>query len=200
MNTPSGKRKNAFAIVSALLLALLTASCGKDPAPNFYEEIRSVDNMVFASMAITKTARIDDSSGEWYKIGKRIAVYSYDTYLEAYIDLSQLKPEDVVVDEKNRTVSITLPPVQTELAGRDMTLRREYDNVGKFRSPIDARERALLKEKANESLKAELAENPRFRNQLVEQARRRAEAYFSALCEAAGYKAHISFRPLYNDR
>ncbi len=39
-------------------------------------------------MAINKIGEYDDESN--WKIGKRIAVYSYDTYMRAYIDLSCL--------------------------------------------------------------------------------------------------------------
>ena len=75
-----------------------------------YEEIRQVNHMEFASLAVTKTVKNERT--DWYKIGKRIAVYSYDTHLKAYIDMNMLAPDDLEFDEYHKTVSVTLPPVQ----------------------------------------------------------------------------------------
>lgn len=157
-----------------------------------YQELKSVDKMVFASMSITKSVQMQ--SDAWYKVGKRIAVYSYDSYMRAYIDMSQLQESDMVFDEVNHTVQITLPPVTTEVTGRDMTMRKEYENIGLFRSELDSKERAEMKEKANESFVREVQRNPQFRKQLTEAAQRKARKYFEALCESAGYVASITFK------
>lgn len=172
---------------------ILSSGCSKpDNTVSYYEEIKAADKMVFATMSITKTARLEDS--EWYKVGKRMAVYSYDTYLQAYIDMSLLMPEDLVFDEKTRTVRVTLPPVVTEVAGRDMEMRKVYENVGVFRSEIDAKERAAIKEQANKSLKKELEQNGTFKRQLTEAAERKARQYFESLFKANGYTAIVGFR------
>lgn len=157
-----------------------------------YQELKSVDKMVFASMSITKSVQMQ--SDAWYKVGKRIAVYSYDSYMRAYIDMSQLQESDMVFDEANHTVQITLPAVTTEVTGRDMTMRKEYENIGLFRSELDSKERAEMKEKANESFVREVQRNPQFRKQLTEAAQRKARKYFEALCESAGYVASITFK------
>ena len=61
---------------------LLLVGCSKTDNTELYQEIKSVDKMVFATMAITKTAKMESSG--WYTVGKRIAVYSYDSYMRAY--------------------------------------------------------------------------------------------------------------------
>lgn len=156
-----------------------------------YQEIKASDKMVLASMAITKTARTERDN--WYKVGKRIAVYSYDTYLQAYIDLSALKPEDFSIDEDKKTAIITLPPIKTEFAGRDMEMKKVYENIGILRSDIDARERAELKEKANDSLIREVDESPMFRQRLETTAKIKAVSYFQDLMASRGYKATVVF-------
>lgn len=80
-----------------ILSLLILGSCAKTDNTDLYQEIKSVDKMVFASMAITKTAKMESS--DWYTIGKRIAVYSYDSYMRAYIDLSALQVDDLVFDD-----------------------------------------------------------------------------------------------------
>lgn len=184
--------KFRFFLYFAFALSLSSGCSKPDNTVSYYEEMKAADKMVFATMSITKTARLEDS--EWYKVGKRIAVYSYDTYLQAYIDMSLLKPEDLEFDDKTRTVRVTLPPVATEIAGRDMEMRKVYENIGAFRSDIDAKERAAIKEQANKSLKKELEQNGTFNRQLTEAAERKARQYFETLFKANGYTAIVGFR------
>lgn len=175
---------------------LMLGACSKTEQPDhtgIYQEIKSEDKMVFASMAITKTARME--SADWYTIGKRIAVYSYDSYMRAYIDLSAMQMDDMVYDEDTKTVRVTLPPVRTEIAGRDMEMRKEYENIGPLRSNLDSKERAEIKEKANASFKKEVEDNPEFRRQLIDAAERKARKYFETLFEANGYTASVDFKP-----
>lgn len=174
------------------LMALTLASCAKSSEKELYEEIKSTDKMVFATMSITKMAKMESS--DWYTIGKRIAVYSYDSYMRAYIDLSELQPGDIKVNDKDMTVSVTLPPVITEVTGRDMEMNREYENIGMLRSDLDSKERAEIKEKANASFKAEVEDNPAFKQHLIDAAQRKARKYFETLFEANGYTASIDFK------
>lgn len=169
-------------------------SCTKKPAPDYvslYEEIRYADKMEFASMNVTKTMKTERT--DWYKLGKRIAAYSYDTTLKAYLDLSKFEPDDIEFDEENKTARVTLPPLEVEVAGRDMELRKEYENIGLFRSSIDPKERAKMKEMANASLKKELDSNPEFKQKLIDAGRRKARIYFETLLKNSGYTAIVRF-------
>lgn len=184
-------KRKILLLATAIMLCL---SCTRqEDHRELYQELKSADKMIFASMSITKTATIDKSR-EFF--GKRIAVYSYDTYMHAYIDMSALSEDDISFDDKARTVHITLPPIVTEISGRDMELRKEYDNIGLFRDSIDARERAELKELANTSLKKELQENKAFTSQLTDAAKHKARQYFESLFGEKGYSAVIDFKSL----
>ena len=178
-----------------ILLAIpILFACSKSSAPDhtqLYEEIRHVNRMEFASLAVTKTVKTERT--DWYKVGKRIAVYSYDTYLKAFIDMNLLAPEDLEFDEENKIVRVTLPPVQIEIAGRDIDMRKEYENVGMFRTEITPQERAKMKEKANEELKKELQGNPEYKQRLNRSARQKARSYFETLFQNAGYTPSIRF-------
>lgn len=185
-----------FKLLTMCTLAALLSSCAKTDTKELYQEIKSVDKMVFASMAITKTAKMESSG--WYTVGKRIAVYSYDSYMRAYVDLSALQMDDLVFDEDAKTVKVTLPPVMTEITGRDMEMRKEYENIGMMRSDLDSKERAEIKEKANASFKTEVEENPMFKQQLTDAAKRKARKYFETIFEANGYTASIDFKPSSN--
>ena len=200
-------------LLPALLLSLPATglwSCSEHEQHEnvLFSEIKSVDKLILARMTISKMATIDDiplSEAEGLKqtsaalldalkIGKRKAAYSYDTYLRAYIDLSDLAPTDVKVDEDARTVTISLPPVTTEYLGRDMEIREDHYRVTGLRSEIDAAERAAVKEQMNTVLKNEVKNKPMFRDKLVTEAKAKARAYFSSLLGKNGYNVIINFR------
>ncbi|MBD5290401.1 MAG: DUF4230 domain-containing protein [Bacteroides sp.] len=188
-------RYNRFFSLLTLSLALtLLAACSKrEEVPDFFQQIHSANKLTFASMTVTKTAGLNS---DWHKLPgtKRIAIYSYDTYLEAYINLEELRPEDVEIDEENRTVTVTLPPIRTELVGRDMEMRKEYDNVGLLRIAPDSKERAQVKEIANREVVREVEENRAFRRRLITAARSKARIYFETLLARDGYTPIIDFR------
>lgn len=194
-----------------LLLSAAAFVCGcsrSAESPHFYEEIRSVDRLVLARMSVSKMATISDIRPEEakgpkqkltalidaVKIGDRVAAYSYDTYLRAYIDLSQLAEEDVDIDSESKTVRLTLPDVKVETEGRELALKEEHYRVTGLRSQIDAKERARLKEQMNAAVKQEIARNPAFKEALAEKARSKAQAYFTDLLASQGYKADIVFQ------
>ncbi len=178
-------------LINALGLAILMLpSCAKTDTNDLYQEIKSVDKMVFAKMAITKTVYNNQEN----VLGRRYAAYSYDTYSRAYIDLSSLQSEDLVFDEKNKTVKVTLPPVIAELTGRDVEMREVYKNITGTRFDLDEKEISNLKEEGNKSLKKEWEENPMFKNHLIEAAKRKARKYFEGIFETNGYVASIDFK------
>ena len=159
-------------------------------------------------MTISKMATIDDLSlsdaqglkqsvaaiGDAMKIGTRKAAYSYDTYMRAFIDLSTLQPDDITVDESAKTITISLPPIQTEFTGRDVEIREDHNRVTGLRSEIDPAERAAIKEQMNTSLKEEVEKSPVFTDRLTSQARSKANAYFNSLATRDGYTVIINFK------
>ena len=197
---------------SILLCSLATGlgSCAKDDGSEkvLISEVKSVDKLILARMAVSKMATIDDiplSDAEGLrqtsaalldaiKVGKRKAAYSYDTYLRAYIDLSDLTPDDIKIDKSTKTITLSLPPVLTEYLGRDMEIREDHYRVTGLRSEIDATERAALKEHMNTVLKNEVKNKSAFRDKLVTEAEAKARSYFSSLLGKDGYTVIINFR------
>ena len=179
----------SLSILCGLMVILLSA-CSKPSNAELYQEIKSVDKMVFAKMAITKTVYNNQEN----LLGRRYAAYSYDTYARAYVDLSSLQAEDLVFDDKAKTVKVTLPPVVAELIGRDVEMREVYKNITGVRWELDEKEITNLKEEGNKSMRKEWVENPMFRSHLIEAAQRKARKYFESIFEANGYIASIEFR------
>lgn len=206
MNT----RKLIFIFALFGAFACLTYSCSNKEQHEklYYKEVKSVNKLVLASMTVSKMATINDLKFEEadglkqtaaalldaIKPGKRVAAYSYSTYLRAYIDLSALSPEDIKVDDTDKTVTLTLPPISTEYLGRDMEIHEEHYRVTGLRSKINATERAKIKEHMNTVLKQELESNPMFRDKLINEAKAKAQGYFSALLGKDGYSVIVNFK------
>lgn len=200
--------QNFIRFLVPMLLIGLVSCRGAEEERNYYSEVRGVDKLVLAQMAVSKMATIDDMKldeavgpkqtamavVDALKIGNRKAAYSYSTYLRAYIDLSALSPDDVKVDKGSRTITVTLPAVETEFVGRDVALREEHYRVTGLRSAIDAGERAAIKEKMNSALKSEVEERPFFREKLTDEARKKAVAYFRSVLGGDGYTVNVKFK------
>lgn len=183
-----------------LALAFITAGCRKQEI-NVFHELQDVQKLVLAEMTVNKVGTISDDGAKGIdalvnnlKVGKRIAAYSFHTYLEAYIDLSELRADDITVDPARRLVSLTLPPVRTRYLYRDLGVTEEHYRVSGLRSEITAAERAALKEKMSRSLKEDVRNNPEYRSILVKEAEAKARGFFSILLKDWGYDSEISFR------
>lgn len=203
-------------ILSVFMLSfLLLCGCRNSaPAPESdatdvpsVADVRKVGKLVLAEMAVTKTGTIEDlkysdattlrQKGQAVlnslKIGDRKGAYSYDTYLRAYIDLSQLPENALSVDTAAHTAALRLPKIVTETAGRDPQLREEHYRVTGLRSDISAAERAQLKEEMNTMLRTEIEKNPRFSQALTEKGRQKITSYLTGLFSDYGYTLNVTF-------
>lgn len=195
-----------------MIVAVSLTSCRRgveqESERNYLSEVKSVNKLLLAQMTISKMATIDDidlskASGlkeitagliDALKVGDRKAAYSYDTYLRAYIDLSGVTADDVTVDKASKTITLVLPAVQTEFAGRDAQIREDHYRVTGLRSRIDSKERADIKEHMNEVLRREVEEKSDFRSRLESEARSRCASYFQSLLGGDGYNVVVKFR------
>jgi hypothetical protein len=202
-------KRRFWALVVVLGVGLLSGGgcsraakeAGDDGREVMIERVRAVDKLTLAQMRVSKMAVIDDVKPDSargakqmvaaivdaVKIGDRKAAYSYDTYMQAYVDLAQVGVDDIDVDEETGRVALRLPQPQVEFAGRDAGIREDHYRVTGLRSQIGPEERAALKEKMNSQLKAEVRDNGEFEATLLREARERGESYFRELLGGMGY-------------
>lgn len=192
--------KHLYIIVAA---ALALCACGSPAeAPRAYDAVRTADKLEMARMTLSKVGYVgQEKPASWMdelvafvKVGARVGVYSYRTYLRAYIDLADFRPSDVEQDAQTHTCRVRLPQPKTEFLGRDATLTEEHYRVTGLRNTISATDRAELKELMANELRREVEANPHFRKRLEEEARARAVEYFTALLQEKGWKAEVSFK------
>lgn len=202
------KPSNYYVILAAVTALLFSGCAEKEERMQVYSEIKDVESLTLAEMTLNKVGTIDDMTWDKargfsqsmgalvnkFKAGKRIGVYSYNTYLQAYIELGELRDEDVVVDEERKLVKLTLPPVRTRYLGRDLGLKEEHLRVTGLRSSITPQERAQVKEVMNRALKAEVEGNSALKSRIEDEARAKAREFFTILLRNRGYESEITFR------
>lgn len=173
-----------------------------------YENLREVNRLELARMTVGKVGMVSDP--EWkdvntiegkvqvllnsVKVGKRIGVYTYDTYVTAYVDLTKLRPEDIVVDREAGTVDILLPPVEVMVDGREPQLHEMHYRVTGFRSRIRPDERAALKAQMAKEVNKELAASRKGMDALRKNAQEKARTWVVSMAEDWGLAAKVDFR------
>ncbi|MDE6576890.1 MAG: DUF4230 domain-containing protein [Muribaculaceae bacterium] len=190
-----------------LILGFILAGCKKEETPkiDYVEELQSVSRLELGRMTVGKVGMITDPHGPQssglmgkaeelvnsLKVGTRIGVYSYDTYLIASIDLGRLSAEDVEIDEENKRVRIMLPPVEVTTDGREVELHEEHSRVTGLRSAITPAERARLKSKMAAEVKKEMAADRIGKTRLKATAEAKARGWMREYFGARGYDAEV---------
>lgn len=195
-------------IVLSVALSSLTACKKKEDSIDVYSQLREVSRLELARMTIGKVGMISDpafrDAGSLeakaeaifnsVKIGTRIGVYSYDTYLIAYVDLGKLTPEDIEIDEENRIARISLPSIEIRTDGREPQLHEEHYRVTGLRSSITPSERAALKSQMAKEVRRDMKSNSRVRDLLRNAAETKGKAWLTELLQNWGYVAEINFK------
>lgn len=192
----------------AFLLLIIAVGCGSrkaEPTLNFYDELHNVSRLELGRMTVSKVGMITDPAPgsakgllgkteamlNSLKVGTRIGVYSYDTYLVAYIDLSRLQPGDITVDEELKKVYVSLPPVEIMTDGQEVELHEEHSRVTGFRTQITPQERARLKSRMAAEVKREIAADKDGKNKLKATAEAKAKAWVTQFIGNLGYEAEV---------
>ncbi len=173
------------------LFLLAVSACSSRP-PEFYTELTNVSKLSLTSMSVKRLGIIDDAV--WWKPGDRFAAYTYTTYLHAFVDLSQIAPTDVIVNQEQKTLTVTLPEINIEFRGRDIAMCEEVNRVSGLRSAIKPEEVARLKEEINARVVDEWAHDTELHSQLTARAREKARTFFQSLAQSHGYTAIVKFK------
>ena len=201
---------NIKSIILTALFALMLFSCQEkaEPEIEMASRLQDVSRLELAQMTVGKVGMISDHKYEdaktleqktramldAMKIGNRIGVYSYDTYLTAYIDLSELTSDDISIDKKNNVAHVTLPPVQVMTDGREPQLHEVHYRVTGLRSSIKPEERAQLKSQMAGEVRKEMSEAEGSKDVLRDEAQRKAKIWFDEIIRNMGYTPDVSFK------
>lgn len=197
-----------------LIFIFFLSGCKKEENRSLYAELKDIQELSFAEVQIETLGTIKDPDIQFREIGKRngffsdaidwlegtfssgtrVGVYSFNTTYRAFIDLGELSPADINIDQKKNFCKITLPVIRVKTLGRDFTLEAVYERRSWYRPEITAKEKERLKNKASEKLREESINNEEFYASLQSEAQRKARIWFTTLLNNRGYNSEISFR------
>lgn len=197
---------NRRSIIIGGILSLLLFSCQKEP--DLYQSIRDMNELQLMEFSLTKTVTIRDNYDEdsenedsgWFssikrlanaaekrlKKGNRVGVYGISKDYKAYIDLSKLNPEDIVIDGDN--ITLYIPDVTISSLGDNMVPEVYHERVSAWRSDISIEEREDMMRRGSKILETEFKNSPdSIYTNIKEQARQKASNWFTAILKDWGY-------------
>ena len=136
---------------------------------------------------------LDDSADKW-KIGERKALLSCRAYVEAGVDMTKYDAEKTHIDKANKTISITLPPVEIINFNMDPNqMKVQYLKVTGMRTAITQQERAEKYKEGEEEIRKMIPSSG-----IYEEAEKNAVRFFTDLLVNAGFdrsSIEITFEP-----
>lgn len=197
---------NRRSIITGGILSLLLFSCQKEP--DLYQSIRDMNELQLMEFSLTKTVTIRDNYDEdsenedsgWFssikrlanaaekrlKKGNRVGVYGISKDYKAYIDLSKLNPEDIVIDGDN--ITLYIPDVTISSLGDNMVPEVYHERVSAWRSDISIEEREDMMRRGSKILETEFKNSSdSIYTNIKEQARQKASNWFTVILKDWGY-------------
>lgn len=189
-----------------LLLLTLLLSCKPEEGrkviqPNELREVgklelieyRSEEIFVISSdqkslESIRSLEEVADYLNSLFEIGDRIGIYSFDFYTIAYINLYNLQDSDLQYDQENKSIQLTLPPIEVEPIGRGGTLKLLHERVNGNKKSITSEERQNMQRQAVALAKQNIRPGTPKYQELVTKAQSKAQAYFSSILRSRGYE------------
>lgn len=196
-----------------VILSLLLVSCSrKKEQKEMTMRLRDINELQLEELTLSKTYTVRDQYYEnqehgykhvweeiadWMhhntRVGARIGVYGINRNYSAYINLNELRHDDVRFEEDNMYVS--LPPVRIKVLGNDMVPDAIHERVTGLRWRITEPERNAMKMKAAQQLDSIMNEsNSPIVEELKTKAQRKAQKWIEAVIESRGYTPIVTFR------
>lgn len=201
-----------FSVLTGVLFLLLLSSCQKKP--NLYQSIKEINELQLMEFSLTKTVTIggaydedlESESDDWVssikkivyaaeqklKKGNRVGVYGISRDYEVSLDLSQLAPDDIVIN--GNSISLSIPDVTIHALGDNLVPVVYHERVSNWRSGIGLEEREQIMRKASRILNKEFQNSSdSFYTDIKRQARLKAESWFMTVLKDWGYN-HIEIK------
>lgn len=152
------------------------------------EEIFVISSDQKSLESIRSLEEAADYLSSLFEIGDRIGIYSFDFYTIAYINLYDLQDSDLQYDQENKSIQLTLPPIEVEPIGRGGTLKLLHERVNGNKKSITSEERQNMQRQAVVLAKQNIRPGTPKYQELVTKAQSKAQAYFTSILRARGYE------------
>lgn len=192
--------------LSYLFMLLLMAACTKEeemgaPVASELHEVGKLELVEYRTeeifiispkeqslKSIMTLEELSNYLSDLLTIGDRVGVYSFENYSIAYIDLTQLRDDDIHFDSSTKSIQLTLPAIQIEPIGRSGNIRKLHERVSGLQGSIKSEERRQMQNEASQLAIKALAPGTPKHKELVEQAEQKARAFFTGMLHARGCK------------
>lgn len=138
----------------ALVAACCFISCKQKSVPAQKQDIlalKEMSELATAEYTITKVVKANDNQ-TWFKIGDRKILLSCSGSIKAGIDLSQLKEENITIENKN--ITLNLPPARViYLNIPPESVKLEFQKVGFWRDKFSFAEQNELMTQAEQQIR-----------------------------------------------
>lgn len=142
-------------ILLLMLGMLLFSSCKKDPAKHLEERLGNLSgpSAELGTVEYTISKIIAADHDVFYKIGDRKILFSSSSTMKAGIDISKFTAENVSIDEKANTITVSMPKAKVlalNLPAENIKL--EYEKVSGMRHTFTPEERIKIHELAEKDI------------------------------------------------
>lgn len=175
-----------------MCFVVLFASCGradKEAEARSEKALQEMAELGAVEYKIRKIVKVNDS--KWYKVGDRKILFNCIANVKAGVDLSELTPEDIVIDRAKKSISVNLPAVKMlsiNMPAEDVEV--VYDAVGFFRSSFGVEERNGFLEQGQDDIVNGLENLGVFA-----EAEKNTEEFVKAMFMQMGYKTvNVNFK------
>ena len=173
-------------LIIAGFIACILCSCGKNLPEQMEEKVKHMGaasaELGTVEYSISKIIKADHDV--FYKFGDRKILFSSHSTMKAGVDLSKFCADSVVVDKKNKAITIKLPKAKVlSFHMPAENIKMEWSKIGMFRSDFTAQERNELLRQGEEAIMND-AENLG----ILKDAEANARMMFEAILASAGYK------------
>jgi hypothetical protein len=145
----------------------------------------SVSELGTVEYTIVKVIKLDDEA--WFKYGDRKILFSSTAYLKAGIDLQEFNQENVKVNEKTNSVSVTLP--KPKLLSFNMPpelIQQEFCTATGWRGDFSPEEKNAIKIQAENDIRADIPNLG-----ILKDAENNAKGFFEVLLRQFGFETII---------
>jgi len=183
--------KKLFLLISGLVLLGLF-SCKPSREDQLNEKVKglgkSVTELGTVEYTIVKVIKLDDDV--WFKYGDRKILFSSTAYLKAGIDLQDFKPENVKIDEKSNSVTVTLPKAQLLSFNMPVELiQQEFCTATGWRGNFLPEEKNVIKIQAENAIRDDIPNLG-----ILQDAENNAKGFFEVLLGQFGFETiNINF-------
>ena len=151
-------KKSVFILMLGMLLF---SSCKKDPVQELESRLKGMGgpSAEIGAVEYTISKIIASDYDVFYKIGERKILFSCLSTMKVGVDISKFTAENVVIDEKNNTMKVTLPkPKVVAFNMPAESIKLEWEKSTGLRQKFSEEDRLQIQKLAEEQIKAD-AEN-----------------------------------------